>query len=30
MVAATTAIQKFHGPWVSGSIWLGSDTRKPA
>ena len=30
MVAAMTTIQKFQGWPVSGSIWLGSDTRKPA
>src|SRR6476659_3623285 len=30
MVATTTTIQKFHGCPVIGSIWLGSDTRKPA
>ena len=30
IVATTTTIQKFQGPPVSGSIWLGSDTRKPA
>ena len=30
MVATMTTIQKFQGWPVSGSIWLGSDTRKPA
>ena len=30
IVATTTTIQKFQAPPVSGSIWLGSDTRKPA
>ena len=30
MVATTTTIQKFHGWPVSGSIWLGSETRNPA
>ncbi len=29
-VAATTTIQKFQGPLVSGSIWLVSEIRKPA
>ena len=30
MVATTTTIQKFQGCPVIGSIWLVSDTRKPA
>ena len=30
MVAAMATIQKFHGCPVIGSIWVGSDTRKPA
>ena len=30
MVATTTTIQKFQGWPVSGSIWVGSDTRNPA
>ena len=30
IVAATTTIQKLHGPRVRGSIRAGSDTRKPA
>ena len=30
IVAKTTTIQKFHGEPVSGSIWLGSETRNPA
>ena len=30
IVATTTTIQKLHGPCVSGSIFVGSDTRKPA
>ena len=29
-VATTTTIQKFHGWLVKRSIWVGSDTRKPA
>ena len=29
-VATITTIQKSHGPCVSGSSWLGSETRKPA
>jgi hypothetical protein len=29
-VANTTTSQKFHGAPVSGSIWVGSDTRNPA
>src|SRR3954452_19263050 len=30
IVATTTVIQKLHGWPVSGSIWVGSDTRNPA
>ena len=30
IVAKITTSQKFHGWPVSGSIWLGSETRKPA
>ena len=30
MVAAITTSQKFQGWPVSGSIWLGSETRNPA
>ena len=30
MVATTTTIQKFQGCPVSGSSWLGSETRNPA
>src|SRR6185312_11884714 len=30
IVAKTTTTQNDHGPRVSGSIWLGSETRKPA
>ena len=30
MVATIATIQKFQGCPVSGSIWLGSETRKPA
>ena len=29
-VATTTTIQKLHGPFVSGSSWVGSDTSQPA
>ena len=30
IVATTTTIQNDQGPRVSGSIWLVSETRKPA
>ncbi len=30
IVAATTTIQNDQAPWVSGSIWFGSETRNPA
>ena len=30
IVATITTIQKFQGRPVSGSSWLGSDTRNPA
>ena len=30
IVATMTTIQKFQGWPVSGSIWLGSETRNPA
>ena len=29
-VATTTTIQKLHGPFVSGSIFAGSEMRNPA